>query len=80
MYLNIVGTAIVVFIVIIFFLGAVILNGITKSPDNIELPEQCSSCHSNSCFIKFDKNPKPKETIQEFYKKCEENDANKEKK
>lgn len=79
MYLNIVGTAIVVFIVIIFFLGAVILNGITKTPD-VELPEQCSTCHSNSCFIKFDKNPKPKETIQEFYKKCEENDANKEKK
>lgn len=77
MFLNIFVSAIIIFSVVIFFLLAVVLNGITKTPDNVELPEQCSSCHSNSCFIKFDKQPKSKETIQEFYKKCEETDGSK---
>jgi biopolymer transport protein ExbD len=75
MFLNIIGNIAVVFAVIIFFLVAVIINGLTKTPD-VELPEQCNNCQSSTCHIKFDKNPKPKETIQEYYKKCEENNAN----
>ncbi|MFA7434748.1 MAG: hypothetical protein WC006_00100 [Bacilli bacterium] len=76
MFLNIFVSIIVVFSVIMLFFLAVIVNGLTKKPDNVELPEQCSSCNNNSCYIRFDDSPKPKETIQEFYKKCEENNAN----
>lgn len=76
MILNVFTSALIIFGVILFFLLAVIANGLTKSPDNVELPEECSSCHNNSCMIKFDKGPKSKETIQEFYKNCEEPNAN----
>lgn len=62
----------------VFFLTAVILNGITKTPENIELPEQCGSCPSASCGIKLHNSPK-KETLKEFYEKCEENNINEEK-
>jgi len=75
MFLNIVVNIIVVFAVVVFFFIAVIANGLTKTPD-VELPEQCSTCNSNSCYIKYDKNPKPKETIQEYYKNCEDKNAN----
>ncbi len=74
MILNVYIQIIIVFSVILFFLLAVIINGLTKSPDNIELPEQCSTCSSDSCFIKFDRKPKTKESIEEYYKNCEENE------
>lgn len=76
MYLNFFMNALIVFLVILFFLGAVILNGLTKKPDNIDLPEQCNTCNSVSCQIKFDNKEKPKETIIEYYKNCEGTNGN----
>lgn len=72
MYLNIIVNIIIVFSVIIFFFLAVIANGLTKAPENIELPVECHTC-SNSCIIKFDRGTQTKESIQEFYQNCEEN-------
>lgn len=74
MFLNIVVNIIIVFAVIVFFFVAIVLNGITKTPENVELPEQCSSCDSLSCSIKFDRKEKTKETIEEFYKNCAESE------
>lgn len=77
MILNILVSAIIIFAVIMFFLLAVIVNGLTKSPDNVELPEKCSSCTTN-CHIRFDSKPRSKESIIEYYKNCEENNAKQE--
>lgn len=70
--------ALIIFGVIILFMVAVILNGLTKSPENVDLPEQCSNCNC-SCAIKFDKTPKTKESIIEYYKNCEANNESQQK-
>ncbi|HHX00622.1 MAG TPA: hypothetical protein GX740_04900 [Acholeplasmataceae bacterium] len=74
MILNIFASALIIFGVVILFMVAVILNGLTKRPDNVELPEKCSSCTS-SCVIRFDDKPRTKESIVEYYRNCEANNA-----
>jgi len=75
---NIFVNALIIFGVIVFFLVAVILNGLTKSPNGDKLPEKCKTCNCE-CIVKFDRNAK-KESLIEYYKNCEGNNASQEKK
>lgn len=74
MYLNIiVQAAIIVAVVVIFFLS-IFLNSKTKAPKDVELPEKCQFCPSETCIIKIGDVEKKKEELKSYLKNCEGKD------
>ena len=54
---------------VILFLLVTILNRKTKTPDNVELPEQCRTCASSTCMISLKKvEEMKKKSLNKFVK------------
>lgn len=57
---------------VILFLLVTILNRKTKTPDNVELPEQCRTCASSTCMISLKKvEEMKKEILEQICQECE---------
>jgi len=58
---------------VILFLLVTILNRKTKTPDNVELPEQCRTCASSTCMISLKKVEEMKKEIfgSQIRQECE---------
>ncbi|HOA64124.1 MAG: hypothetical protein GX203_01405 [Acholeplasmataceae bacterium] len=57
---------------VILFLLVTILNRKTKTPDNVELPEQCRTCASSTCMISLKKvEEMKKEILEQIRQECE---------
>jgi len=57
---------------VILFLLVTILNRKTKTPDNVELPEQCRTCASSTCMISLKKvEEMKKEILEQIRHECE---------
>jgi len=74
--LSIYVQAAIVFAVIVIFFLSLFLNSRTKAPKDVELPEKCKFCPSETCVIKIQDTEKKKEELKEYFKNCEENDGN----
>lgn len=78
MILNsaLIQAAIIIAVVLIFFLS-VILNWKTKAPKDVELPEKCQFCPSQTCVIKITDVERKKEELNAYLDQCEEDNDKK---
>lgn len=69
---SIVIQGLIIIGLVILFLLVTILNRKTKTPDNVELPEQCRTCASSTCMISLKKvEEMKKEILEQIRQECE---------